>query len=48
MKKGGKIKETGIYKLHSGETVKPAKQVDKPVKLSRASARRLKARARMI
>ena len=25
MKKGGKVKKTGLYKLHKGETVKKAK-----------------------
>ena len=24
MKKGGKVKKTGVYRLHKGETVKPA------------------------
>lgn len=28
-KKGGKIKKTGLYKLHKGEVVKTKKQVKK-------------------
>jgi len=38
MKKGGKVKKTGLYKLHRGEKVLAKK-------LSPASATRLKARA---
>lgn len=41
MKKGGKIKRTGVYKLHQGEKVMPKK-------LSLASASRLKARAKAV
>jgi hypothetical protein len=40
MKKGGKVKKTGLYKLHSGETVKPAP------KLGKGTMERLKARAK--
>ena len=30
-KKGGKVKKTGIYKLHKGEVVKPVKKKKKKV-----------------
>lgn len=29
MKKGGKVKKTGLYELHAGETVTPAKKSHK-------------------
>jgi len=34
MKKGGKVHRTGIYKLHKGETVVPAKQSPKMLSIS--------------
>ncbi len=40
MKKGGKVKKTGLYKLHSGELVKPMP------KSGKGTIARLKARAK--